>query len=70
MNKSKKDKKETKCLFETEHQMPTCNKYDKEACSMKTIDRGLCHCVYIWPRERAKEFLELEVVNKEKIYES
>ncbi|CEJ75453.1 Uncharacterised protein [[Clostridium] sordellii] len=51
--------KNTNCLFAVDGKVCTHkNICDKEACSTRTLLKGYSKCVFLYPKEKAKEFLK------------
>ena len=46
-NNSRTKVEKTKCKFETDEKRCTCEIWDRESCSQKSIKRGFSNCVYI-----------------------
>lgn len=56
-------KHNTECLFAVNGKVCTRNKVcDKEACSTRTLLKGYTNCVYLYPKEKAQEYLKQGVI--------
>lgn len=52
-------KQNTNCLFATDGKVCTHkNICDKEACSTRTLLKGYLNCVFLYPKEKAKEYFK------------
>ncbi|CEQ00422.1 MAG: hypothetical protein ACLT0R_16380 [Paraclostridium sordellii] len=52
-------KQNTNCLFAINGKVCTHkNICDKEACSTRTLLKGYSNCVFLYPKEKAKEYFK------------